>query len=83
VLSEPHDVYREWKRLVLAYSVTGVKAHDARIVAAINVYSIPRILTFNTGDFAGYEILKLSNRSAYDRYDEREFKFQEGGFHGC
>lgn len=29
------DAYREWKNLLVAYSVKGTKAHDARIVAAM------------------------------------------------
>jgi len=33
LLSETTEVYREWKRLVVRYGVTGVRAHDARIVA--------------------------------------------------
>ena len=59
VLSESKQVYSEWKRLVLAYGVSGVKVHDARIVAAMNVYRISRILTFNAGDFARYQIVEI------------------------
>lgn len=54
VLIESADVYAEWKRLVVAHGVTGVQAHDARLVAAMRVYGIKRILTFNTQDFARY-----------------------------
>jgi predicted nucleic acid-binding protein len=36
--------------------VLGTKVHDARLVAAMNVHGIERILTFNTGDFARYGI---------------------------
>lgn len=59
VLSESAEVYAEWKRLVVHYGVTGVKAHDARIVAAMNVYGIPRLLTFNTDDFTRYKEIQL------------------------
>ena len=54
VLIESIDVYAEWKRLVVTNGVTGVQAHDARLVAAMKVYGVPRILTFNTQDFIRY-----------------------------
>jgi predicted nucleic acid-binding protein len=54
LLIESAEVYAEWKRLVVAHGVTGVQAHDARLVAAMKVYGIKRILTFNTQDFARY-----------------------------
>ena len=55
VLIESTDVYTEWKRLVVAHGVTGVQAHNARLVAAMKVYGINRILTVNTQDFGRYE----------------------------
>src|SRR5438045_1388711 len=54
MLSESPEVYSEWKRLVFQYQVTGVKVHDARLVAAMKVYGVARILTFNHDDFARY-----------------------------
>jgi predicted nucleic acid-binding protein len=48
--------YREWKRLVVEYGVLGSKVHDTKLVAAMNVHGVRRILTFNTGDFARYEV---------------------------
>lgn len=52
---ESTDVYAEWKRLVVAYEVTGVQAHDARLVAAMKTYGVNRVVTFNTQDFDRYE----------------------------
>lgn len=49
-------MYGEWKRLVVAHGVQGVKVHDARLVAAMNVHGVRRLLTFDTGDFARYGI---------------------------
>jgi predicted nucleic acid-binding protein len=46
----------QWKRLVVRHSVLGSKVHDARLVATMNVHGIRRILTFNTADFARYDI---------------------------
>jgi predicted nucleic acid-binding protein len=47
-------IYPEWRRLVVAHSVSGVQVHDARIVAAMNVYGIKSLLTFNGPDFIRY-----------------------------
>jgi predicted nucleic acid-binding protein len=55
LLIESLDVYTEWKRLVITYGVTGVQAHDARLVAAMKVHGVGRILTFNLQDFTRYK----------------------------
>ena len=52
-----HDsllVHREWRRLLVAHNVAGVQVHDARLVAAMRVHGVKRILTFNEKDFARY-----------------------------
>jgi predicted nucleic acid-binding protein len=54
ILAESIDVYTEWKRLVRVHSVSGVQVHDARLVAAMTVHGVDRLLTFNTSDFARY-----------------------------
>jgi len=56
VLPDSPMVYEEWKRLVVAHGVLGTKVHDAKLVATMNVHSVPRILTFDIGDFARYDI---------------------------
>ncbi len=56
ILADSPAVYLEWKRLVAKHGVLGSKVHDAKLVATMNVHGIRRILTFNTGDFARYEI---------------------------
>lgn len=45
------DVYREWRRLVSAAGVSGVKVHDARLAAVMIANGLTHILTFNAGDF--------------------------------
>lgn len=50
ILDAP-EIYAEWKRLVIAYTIEGKQVHDTRIVAALNVHQITRLLTFNKGDF--------------------------------
>jgi predicted nucleic acid-binding protein len=52
-------VTREWERLILLYDVKGRPAHDARLVAAMNVHGLNRILTFNRQDFARYHAITI------------------------
>jgi len=47
-------VHQEWRRLVVAHAVAGVQVHDARLVAAMRVHGVKRILTFNQSDFTRY-----------------------------
>lgn len=64
VLAEVPDIHAEWERLVIEQRVVGKKVHDARIVAAMNVYGISNILTFNLEDFVRYpDITPVSPRS--------------------
>ncbi len=59
LLGETAEVYAEWKQLVVAHGVTGVKVHDARLVAAMKAHSIGRILTFNGEDFERYPDIEV------------------------
>jgi predicted nucleic acid-binding protein len=59
LLPDSPAVYEEWKRLVITYAVSGAKVHDARLVAVMNVHGVRQILTFNTSDFARFEIEAL------------------------
>ena len=54
LLADSPAVYPEWRRLVVAYGVSGVKVHDARLVAFMRVHNGHRILTLNTADFTRY-----------------------------
>ena len=56
VLPDSSSVYREWRRLVVKFSVSGVQVHDARLVASMRVNAIAHILTFNLEDFKRYTI---------------------------
>jgi predicted nucleic acid-binding protein len=47
-------VHSEWRRLVFAHSVAGVQVHDARLVAAMMVHGVSRLLTLNDRDFGRY-----------------------------
>lgn len=54
VLVDVPEIYREWRRLVVACGVSGVQVHDARLVAVMKANNITHILTLNTADFARY-----------------------------
>jgi predicted nucleic acid-binding protein len=54
VLRESAQILPEWERLVNDYRVSGKNAHDARLVAVMNVNHVERILTFNTADFTRF-----------------------------
>jgi predicted nucleic acid-binding protein len=48
-------VHQEWRRMLVDYSISGVQVHDARLVAAMRVHGVKRILTFNARDFRRFE----------------------------
>jgi predicted nucleic acid-binding protein len=56
LLPDHPAIYEHWKRLVATHGVIGNQVYDARLVAAMMVHGVGRILTFNTGDFARYGI---------------------------
>jgi predicted nucleic acid-binding protein len=56
LLPDEPAIYAVWKRLVATHGVIGSQVYDARLVAAMMVHGVGRILTFNAGDFARYQI---------------------------
>jgi predicted nucleic acid-binding protein len=46
-----------WQELVERYGITGFRAHDVRLVAAMQSYGIPELLTFNSADFRSLGIV--------------------------
>jgi predicted nucleic acid-binding protein len=58
-LRDTDQVYAEWRRLVVTYSVSGKPVYDARIVAAMNVHRITHILTFDATGFSRYPGLTI------------------------
>ena len=55
LLPDHPAIYEHWKRLVTTHGVIGNQVY-ARLVAAMTVHGVGRILTFNAGDFARYRI---------------------------
>lgn len=54
LLPDSLAVHQEWRRLLVVHSVSGAQVHDARLVAAMRIHGLKRILTFNERDFARY-----------------------------
>ncbi|MGF2036172.1 MAG: type II toxin-antitoxin system VapC family toxin [Nostoc sp. CmiVER01] len=54
LLPDMPTIYPEWRKLVVAFSVSGIQVHDARLVANMKVSSMTHILTLNTKDFIRY-----------------------------
>jgi predicted nucleic acid-binding protein len=54
LLPDDPRVHTEWRRLVVAHAVMGVQVHDARLVAAMHVHGIERLLTLDQRDFMRY-----------------------------
>jgi predicted nucleic acid-binding protein len=54
LLPDSPAVHAEWRKLLVVHSISGVQVHDARLVAAMRVHGVKRILTFNTKDFARF-----------------------------
>lgn len=54
LLPDSLAVHEEWRQLVVIHGISGARVHDARLVAAMHVHGVKRILTFNGRDFARY-----------------------------
>jgi hypothetical protein len=54
VLAGSGLVFSEWERLVIDHRVSGKKAHDAHLVAIMNLNAVTHILTLNAADFSRY-----------------------------
>jgi predicted nucleic acid-binding protein len=53
-LPETAAIYPVWERLVIEYQSMGKLAHDARLVAAMQVHGLTSILAFDTSGFCRY-----------------------------
>lgn len=58
-LPELPAIYEEWRRIVEAHGVSGMQVFDARLAAAMNVYGIKSILTFNLADFKRFSGIEV------------------------
>ena len=61
VLPQTPDLFTKWRELVVTHEVSGTKVYDARLVAAMSLHHVDRILTFNTDDFARFKSIEAIN----------------------
>lgn len=59
LLPDREELSRLWQTLVEAHGITGFRAHDVRLVAAMQSYGIAQLLTFNGTHFRGLPITVL------------------------
>lgn len=57
-LPDTTEVYKNWRKLVVNHSVSGIQVHDAKIAAAMKAHNIENLLTFNAKDFKRYPDIK-------------------------
>lgn len=54
-LPESEATYREWRKIIVEYRVSGVQVHDARLAAVMYVHGVSHILTLNIADFGRFK----------------------------
>lgn len=59
LLPDREELSSVWQELVERHALTGFRAHDVRLVAAMQTYGITRLLTFNAKDFSGLPVVIL------------------------
>ena len=59
LLPDREELPARWHELVRRFDIKGFKAHDARLVAAMETYQVGSILTFNAADFSRFPITIL------------------------
>jgi predicted nucleic acid-binding protein len=57
LIPEDPRILGVWERLVTSHSTSGKGAHDARLVAVMELHGIASILTFNVKDFVRYGVV--------------------------
>jgi predicted nucleic acid-binding protein len=59
LLPDREELTTLWQELVEKHNVTGFRAHDVRLVAAMQSFGITRLLSFNAADFRGMAVVVL------------------------
>lgn len=74
LLRDERSVYELWRQLVEDYHIKGVRAHDARYVAALKRHRMSHLLSFNERHFRTFEevvVLTPSQVVAQARANQR------------
>jgi predicted nucleic acid-binding protein len=72
VLPDTDTIYPQWRELVFNYEVKGKSVHDARIVAAMMVHHISKVLTFNGQDFKRFQDIVVIDPSSFSGSFEQD-----------
>jgi predicted nucleic acid-binding protein len=56
LLSDRADLVDRWHTLVKSLTIKGFRAHDARLVAAMQTHGVSRLMTFNAQHFSAFPI---------------------------
>ncbi len=67
LLPDNEAAYRQWRRIVVQHSVSGVQVHDARVAAVMYVHGVRHILTLNVTDFARFKGLTAIHPNSISR----------------
>jgi hypothetical protein len=59
LLLDERGVFRLWRDLVRQTGVIGKRAHDARLVAAMQRHDLTHILTFNVQHFTQFSTIQV------------------------
>ncbi len=65
LLIDSSALYENWLELVTEDQVSGKPSHDARLVAAMEVYGLTNLLTLNTDDFKRFSSIKVFHPSQF------------------
>ena len=63
LLPDREELLARWHELVRTLSITGTRAHDARLVATMQTYGVTRLLSFNAAHFAEYSVTVIDPAS--------------------
>jgi len=55
LLPDSPTLHWKWRRMLLDYRISGIQVHDTRLVAAMLVHGVRRILTLNAKDFLRFD----------------------------
>ncbi len=56
LLPDREELLPHWHDMVRRLGITGIRSHDARLVAAMQTYGIERLLTFNVEHFRRFSV---------------------------
>jgi hypothetical protein len=61
LLPDGPAVHQVWRKLLVDYRISGTQGHDGRLVAAMLVHDVKRILTFNTKDLTRFKQIEAAH----------------------